>query len=59
MEQKAWWKSKTLITSGVAFGVAVATALGVLDNEAGMKIEALLVPLILAFLRIGKEEIVK
>jgi len=50
---KPWWTSKTLITSAVAFGVAVASTFGVVDAEAAAKIEALLVPLIFAFLRIG------
>jgi hypothetical protein len=50
---KPWYFSKTLITSGIAFVVAVVTASGVLDVETGLKVEALLVPMILAFLRIG------
>jgi len=54
---KPWWTSKTLLTSAVAFGVALATTFGVVDIEAAAKIEALLVPLILAFLRIGDTEL--
>ena len=54
---KPWWTSKTLITSAVAFGVALATTFGLVDFEAAAKIEALLVPLILAFLRLGDTEL--
>ena len=57
MITKEWWKSKTLWTAGVALGVAVATTLGALDLETGAKIEALLVPLIFAFLRLGDKPI--
>jgi hypothetical protein len=57
VESKPWYLSKTLITSAVAFGVAVATAAGFIDAEAGVKIEGLLVPLIFAFLRIGDTEL--
>ena len=56
--KKPWFLSKTIITSGVAFGVALATSGGLLDTETGTKIEALLVPLILTFLRIGNKELV-
>jgi hypothetical protein len=38
-QQKPWFLSKTIITSGVAFAVAVATAAGLLDAETGAKIE--------------------
>lgn len=54
---KPWWSSKTLITSAVAFGVALAGTLGLVDLESAAKIEALLVPLILAFLRLGDAEL--
>lgn len=54
---KPWWTSKTLITSSAAFAVAVATTFGMIDLEAAAKIEALLVPLILAFLRLGDAEL--
>ena len=57
-KEKPWFLSKTIITSGVAFAVAVATAAGFVDTETGIKIEALLVPLIFAFLRIGDKELV-
>jgi hypothetical protein len=50
---KPWYLSRTVITSGVAFGVALASAAGLLDAEAATKIEALLIPLILTFLRLG------
>jgi hypothetical protein len=53
MESKPWFLSKTIITSGIAFGVALLTGAGVIDMEMGTKIEMLLVPLILTFLRIG------
>jgi hypothetical protein len=52
---KPWYLSKTLITSGVAFLVALAATMGVLDQETGLKIESLLVPLILTFLRLGND----
>lgn len=47
---------KTLITSGVAFVIAILTAIGAVDVETGLKVEALLVPLIFAFLRMGVED---
>jgi len=50
---KPWYLSKTIITSAIAFSVALATALNILSIEDGMKVEALLVPLILTFLRLG------
>lgn len=50
---KPWYLSKTIITSGIAFIVAVVTAAGVIDVETGVKFEALLVPLIFTFLRLG------
>lgn len=56
--EKEWWKSKTIWTSGIAFAVAIATAVGVLDAETGTKIEGLMVPLIFAFLRIGDKQLV-
>ncbi len=52
---KPWFLSKTVITSGGAFVVALATAAGFVDQETGLKIEALLVPLILTFLRLGND----
>jgi hypothetical protein len=54
---KKWWESKTIWTSGVAFAVAIATTVGVLDVETGVKVEALLVPLIFAFLRLGDKPV--
>ncbi len=56
-EQKPWYCSKTVLTSGVAFGVAVATAAGVVDNDTGLKLEGLLLPLILTFLRLANKEV--
>jgi hypothetical protein len=57
-QTKPWFLSKTIITSGVAFAIAVATAAGILDSETGAKIEGLLIPLILTFLRLGDQELV-
>ncbi len=54
---KPWFLSKTIITSGVAFGVAVATSSGALDIETGAKIQGLLIPLVLTFLRVGNKEL--
>lgn len=54
---KPWFLSKTVITSGAAFGVALATAAGLVDLETGAKLEGLLVPLILTFLRVGNTEL--
>jgi hypothetical protein len=54
---KPWFLSKTIITSGLAFGVAVATSSGVLDVETGTKIQGLLIPLVLTFLRVGNKEL--
>ncbi len=56
-DQKPWFVSKTIITSGVAFAVAIATAAGLLDAETGAKIQGLLIPLILTFLRLGDQEL--
>ncbi len=56
--EKRWYLSKTIITSGAAFVVAVLTAAGVIDVEMGLKIDALLVPFILAFLRLGDKQLV-
>lgn len=53
MKTKPWFLSKTIITSGIAFGVALATGAGLLDVETGAKVEGLLVPLIFVFLRMG------
>lgn len=52
---KPWFLSKTVITSGAAFVVALVTAVGLVDQETGLKIESLLVPLILTFLRLGND----
>jgi hypothetical protein len=57
-DQKPWFISKTIITSGVAFALAIATASGLLDAETGAKIQGLLIPLILTFLRLGDQELV-
>ncbi len=57
-EQKPWFVSKTIITSGVAFVVAIVTAAGLIDAETGAKIEGLLIPLILTFMRLGDQELV-
>jgi len=57
-EQKPWFLSKTVITSGVAFAVAVAATAGLIDEETGIKIQTLLIPLIFAFLRFGNQELV-
>ncbi len=57
VRSKSWYLSKTLITSAVAFAVAVATAAGWLDSETGAKVEALIVPLLFVFLRIGDTEL--
>ncbi len=54
---KPWFLSKTIVTSGAAFGVAVAVAAGLFDVETGTKIEGLLVPLIFTFLRMGAKEL--
>lgn len=54
---KPWYESKTIWTTGVAFGVALATTFGVIEVETGLKLESLLVPLIFAFLRIGDTEL--
>jgi hypothetical protein len=56
--QKPWYLSKTIITSGVAFAVAVGTTVGLVDNETGLKIESLLLPLIFTFLRVADKEVV-
>jgi hypothetical protein len=56
--QKPWFFSKTVITSGAAFATALATASGLVDTDTGLKVEALLVPLILTFLRVGDKELV-
>lgn len=56
--EKPWFLSKTIITSGVAFALAVAISAGLIDPEAGAKAQGLLIPLILTFLRLGKEELV-
>ncbi len=56
--QKPWFLSRTVITSGAAFGVALATASGLVDTDTGLKVEALLAPLILAFLRVGHKELI-
>ena len=56
---KPWYTSKALITSAVAFGVAVATAVGVLDSATGITVESCLVPLILAFIRVGDKTLTK
>jgi hypothetical protein len=52
---KPWYLSKTVITSGVAFAVALSAGLGIIDQETGLKVESLLIPLILTFLRIGND----
>ncbi len=57
-QTKPWFLSKTIITSGVAFAVATATAAGVLDAETGIKAEGLILPLVFAFLRLGAKEVV-
>lgn len=57
--EKDWWKSKTLIASAVAFAFALAHALGVMDQETLVKLEALMLPLILTFLRLGDVPIKK
>ncbi|MBM4327953.1 MAG: hypothetical protein AB1473_19075 [Thermodesulfobacteriota bacterium] len=59
MNQKPWYLSRTIIVSGVAFAVALATAAGLIDVETGAKIEGLLVPLILTFLRLGDAELTR
>ncbi|MEW6110642.1 MAG: hypothetical protein AB1664_00805 [Thermodesulfobacteriota bacterium] len=59
MNQKPWYLSRTIIVSGVAFAVALATAAGLIDVETGAKIEGLLVPLILTFLRLGDAELIR
>lgn len=56
-EAKPWYLSKAIMTSGVAFAVALATASGVVDTETGAKVEGLLIPLVLAFMRAGNKEI--
>ncbi|MFH0821503.1 MAG: hypothetical protein V2B18_02040 [Pseudomonadota bacterium] len=57
MDTKPWYLSKTIITSGMAFFVAVLTCSGVLDAETGAKIEALMVPLLFTFLRMGDQPV--
>jgi hypothetical protein len=59
MNQKPWYLSRTIIVSGVAFAVALATAAGLIDVDTGAKIEGLLVPLILTFLRLGDAELTR
>ena len=54
---KPWYLSKTIITSGVAFAVALITSSGVIDAETGTKIQGLLIPLMLTFLRVGNTEL--
>ncbi len=55
---KPWYLSKTIITSGVAFAVAIATSAGVIDLETGAKIQGLLIPLMLTFLRVSDKELI-
>ena len=59
MNQKPWYLSRTIIVSGVAFAVALATAAGLIDVDTGAKIEGLLVPLILTFLGLGDAELTR
>jgi len=54
---KTWYMSKTIITSVIAFLVAVLTGAGIFSVEDGTKIESLLIPLIFVFLRIGDKPI--
>ncbi len=56
-DTKPWFLSKTIITSGVAFLVAIATSAGLVDLETGTKLESLLVPLLFIFLRMGDKEL--
>ena len=55
---KKWFESKTVVTSGIAVGVATATLLGAVDAQSAVKIEGLLIPLITAFLRLGNKELI-
>ena len=54
---KPWYLSKTIITSGVAFAVALITSIGIIDADTGTKIQGLLIPLMLTFLRVGNAEL--
>ena len=55
---KKWFESKTVVTSGIAAGVAAASLLGVVDAQSAMKIEGLIIPLIATFLRLGNKELI-
>jgi len=57
-DSKPWYLSKTIISSGAAFGVALATGVGLIDTETGMKVETLMIPMILTFLRLGNKELI-
>ena len=54
---KKWFESKTIVTSGIAAGVAAASLFGVVDAQSAMKIEGLLIPVITTFLRLGNKEL--
>ena len=56
---KKWFESKTVVTSGIAAGVAAASLLGAVDTQSAMKIEGLLLPLITTFLRFGGKELTR
>jgi hypothetical protein len=53
---KKWLTSKTIVTSGVAVGVAAATLLGAVDSQTADHMESALIPLITIFLRLGNRE---
>ena len=55
-QAKKWFESKTVVTSGVAVGVAAASLLGAVDAESAIKMEGLLIPVITAFLRLGNKQ---
>jgi hypothetical protein len=53
MQAKPWYQSKTIWTSLVGFVVAVAVAVGYVDNETGLKLAGLILPVLFMFLRIS------
>jgi hypothetical protein len=57
MGVKPWYLSKTIITSGGAFAVAIGTGAGLIDADTGVKIQGILLPMIFTFLRIGDKEV--